>query len=72
MAQVFGLASYGRAMGLMGPVITLCVMPGYAVIGRMYDSLGSYSASLYLFAVIVGFAAVLLLALRVPESIPRG
>jgi predicted MFS family arabinose efflux permease len=72
MAQVFGLASYGRAMGLMGPVITLCVMPGFAVIGRMYDSLGSYSASLYLFAMLVAVAAALLLPLRVPANVPRG
>jgi MFS family permease len=68
MAQVFGLASYGRAMGLMGPVITLCVMPGFAVIGRMYDSLGTYSTSLYLFACLCGLAALLLLPLRVPQQ----
>ena len=49
MAKVFGLASFGRAMGLMGPIITLCVMPGFAIIGRMYDELGTYSNSLVLF-----------------------
>lgn len=64
MAQVFGLASYGRAMGLMGPLITLCVMPGFMVVGRMYDSYGSYTLSLYFFAGVCGLAAILLLPLR--------
>ena len=65
MAQVFGLASYGKAMGMMGPVITLCVMPGYTVIGRMFDNTGSYTASLYLFSLLCIIAAALLLPLRV-------
>ncbi len=64
MAQAFGLASYGRAMGLMGPLITLCVMPGFALVGRLYDVSGSYSPSLYLFAAITVVAAALLLPLR--------
>ncbi|TDG14167.1 MFS transporter [Seongchinamella unica] len=66
MAQLFGLGSYGRAMGLMGPVITLCVMPGFAVIGRMYDSLGSYTPSLYFFAGVCAVSALLLAPLRLP------
>lgn len=65
MAQVFGLASYGKAMGLMGPVITLCVMPGFTVIGRLYDSTGSYTSSFYLFSGLCLLAAALLLPLRI-------
>lgn len=65
-ARVFGLANYGRAMGLMGPVITLCVMPGFALTGRMVDTLGSYTPTLYLFAGCCLVAAALLLPLR-PE-----
>lgn len=65
-ARVFGLANYGRAMGLMGPVITLCVMPGFALTGRMVDTLGSYTPTLYLFAACCLVAAALLLPLR-PE-----
>ena len=68
MAHLFGLGSYGRAMGLMGPIITLCVMPGFAIIGRMYDSLGSYTPSLYLFTVVCGVSALLLLPLRLPPQ----
>ena len=70
MAQLFGLASFGRAMGLMGPIITLCVMPGFAVIGRMYDSLGTYSTSLYLFAALCVLAAVLLVPLNLSAGEP--
>ena len=66
MAQLFGLGSYGRAMGLMGPIITLCIMPGFAVIGRMYDSLGSYTPSLYLFTGVCAASALMLLPLRMP------
>jgi predicted MFS family arabinose efflux permease len=68
MAKVFGLASFGRAMGLMGPIITLCVMPGFAIIGRMYDELGTYSNSLVLFACVCCVAAIILKPLRIPED----
>jgi MFS family permease len=68
MAQAFGLASYGRAMGLMGPLITLCVMPSFPVMGRLVDASGSYTGALYLFSAIVALAAVLLLPLRLPKS----
>ena len=70
MAHLFGLASYGRAMGMMGPIITLCVMPGYTIIGKMFDSLGSYTPSLYLFTVVCGLSALLLLPLRLPDRQP--
>ena len=64
MARVFGLASYGRAMGLMGPLITLCVLPSYALVGRLYDMSGGYALSLFLFSGITLVAAALLLPLR--------
>ena len=64
MAHIFGLANYGRAMGLMGPIITLCVMPGFALVGRMVDTLGSYAPTLYLFAGLCLVSAALLLPMR--------
>jgi predicted MFS family arabinose efflux permease len=67
MAHVFGLANYGRAMGLMGPIITLCVMPGFAVVGRMVDTVGSYTPTLYLFAGLCLVSAALLLPMRLPR-----
>ena len=64
MAQVFGLSSYGRAMGLMGPLITLCVMPSFTITGRLVDTYSSYDPVLYLFTGLCVLAALLLLPLR--------
>lgn len=72
MAQVFGLASYGRAMGLMGPLITLCVMPSYTLIGRMFDTYASYTPALYVFTGFCLAAALLLLPLRLPHTTSAG
>lgn len=69
MAHVFGLANYGRAMGLMGPIITLCIMPGFAVVGRMVDMFGSYTPTLYLFAGMCLVSAALLLPMRQPQPV---
>ena len=64
LARVFGVNSFGRAMGAMGPVITLAVLPGFVVAGRMYDSYGNYTACLLLFTALIGIAAALLIPLR--------
>ncbi|MFT5484873.1 MAG: MFS family permease [Halieaceae bacterium] len=68
MARVFGLISYGRAMGLMGPLITLLVMPGFAVAGRLYDATGGYQTCLYIFAAVIAVAALLLIPLKLETS----
>jgi MFS family permease len=67
MAQVFGLASYGRAMGLMSPLITLCIMPVFPLVGRLYDASGSYVTSLNLLAGLAAVSALLLLPLHLPH-----
>lgn len=67
MAQVFGVDSFGRAMGAMGPVITMLVTPTYIVVGRLYDLQGSYVATLMGFAVLVICGAFLLAPVRLPE-----
>lgn len=64
VAQTFGIDSFGRAMGAMGPVITLCVMPGFTVVGRLYDHTGNYTVALLSFCVIVTIAAALLVPLK--------
>ena len=46
IAKIFGLVSYGRVMGFMGPVITLSVMPGFGIMGKLYDVSGSYQSGL--------------------------
>ncbi|MFK7977982.1 MAG: MFS transporter [Halioglobus sp.] len=67
MARVFGIDSFGRAMGAMGPLITLCILPAYTIVGRLFDSTGNYTVSLQLFGCVVVVAAVLLLPLRLPK-----
>ena len=68
-AHAFGLASYGRAMGLMGPLITLCIMPAFPLVGRLFDLSGSYVSSLYLFAGVTVVAAALLLPLNLDQPV---
>jgi MFS family permease len=68
MAKVFGLLSYGRAMGLMGPLITLLVLPGFAIVGRLYDATGGYQLCLYIFAGVVAVATLLLVPLKLEHS----
>ena len=73
MANLFGLASYGRAMGLIGPLVTLCVLPAFPLAGRLYDLSGDFKLTLFVFSAIVVAAGVLLIPLRVnqpgkPES----
>jgi predicted MFS family arabinose efflux permease len=70
IARVFGVDSFGRTMGAMGPLITICIMPGFAVTGRLFDSTGSYSAGLWLFGGAICIAAALLVPLRLPDQ-PR-
>ncbi len=66
MARIFGLGSYGTAMGLMTPLITLCVMPTFIVVGRMVDSSGSFQSPLLMFVGVMVLAILFLLPLRVP------
>lgn len=63
-ARVFGLLSYGRAMGLMGPVIVLCAMPGYPAVGRMYDMYESYVPALQFFSGVLVLSILLLVPVR--------
>jgi MFS family permease len=65
-ADIFGLKSYGRAFGLMGPIITLFVMLGFPLAGRLYDVIGSFSLCLWIFSALMAVAATLLVPLRLP------
>ena len=68
LAQVFGVSSFGRAMGMMAPVITLIVMPSFVIVGRIVDSTGSYTLLLQGFAVALVVAIFLLLPLRMGRA----
>lgn len=68
IADLFGLQSYGRAFGLMAPIITLFVMVGFPLTGRLYDATGSYSLCLWIFSGLMVVAAALLVPLRLPRE----
>ncbi len=65
MAQLFGLKNYGRANGLMAPLITICVLPGYSLMGFLYDSNGTYQAPIYVFTILLIFGMALLIPLKI-------
>ncbi len=64
MARIFGLISYGKAMGLMGPLLTICIVPGFTLVGRLFDTHGNYTLALLIFSIVVFVGALLLLPLR--------
>jgi MFS family permease len=67
-ASIFGLQSYGRAFGLMAPIITLFVMLGFPLAGRLYDVTGSFSLCLWIFSGLMAVAATLVVPLRLPRA----
>ncbi|WP_239017358.1 MFS transporter [Seongchinamella sediminis] len=68
IADLFGLQSYGRAFGLMGPIITLFVMMGFPLVGRLFDVTGSFSLGLWISAALMAVAAILLVPLRLSQE----
>jgi MFS family permease len=68
IADIFGLQSYGRAFGLMAPIITLFVMLGFPLAGRLYDVTGSFSLCLWIFSGLMAVAAILIVPLRLPPK----
>ena len=72
VGAIFGVASFGRAMGLMTPVIALFVTPGFALAGAIRDATGSYVLAFQLFIAVLIAAALLLVALRIPATIEFG
>ena len=65
MAKLFGLKNYGRATGLMAPIITICIIPGYSIMGFLYSTSGDYQLSLYLFCISLIIGIALLIPLKV-------
>ncbi len=65
VARIFGIDSFGRTMGAMGPLITMCIIPAYILLGRLFDSTGSYTAGLVLFTGVIGLGSALLIPLKV-------
>ncbi len=71
MAQIFGVANFGRAMGFQAPFITAGALTALAVVGRIRDQTGSYVLAFQVFVGVLGVAAAILVALRMPEPAPR-
>ncbi len=72
LAEVFGVVSYGRVMGLMNPLITMLVMPGFVITGYLFDTTGSYQSAFVMYLVLLGISALVLTRLRIPapEDVP--
>lgn len=70
VAQVFGVNSYGRALGLMFPIVTLLLMPAYTLVGRLYDHHGDYVLCLQLYVGVVMVSALLLTRLKIDTQPP--
>jgi MFS family permease len=70
LARIFGLESYGLAMGLMSPVVTLCVIPTFVIVGRLVDTYGSFESPMLLFSGTTLLAMLVLLPLRIPARAP--
>jgi hypothetical protein len=52
----------------MGPLITLSVMPGFTLIGKLYDLNGDYQLALLVFTGLTALAAALLVPLRLGST----
>jgi DMSO/TMAO reductase YedYZ heme-binding membrane subunit len=63
-ARALGLISYSRTMGLMGAFLTLLVITGYTLIGRLYDANDSSQLAMLVLTGIAVVSALLLLPLR--------
>ena len=62
--------SFGRTMGAMGPIITLSIMPAYAIVGRLFDSTGNNTMGLWVMTGLLVVAAVLLIPLKLESRTP--
>ncbi len=70
MAQVFGVANFGRAMGFQAPFITAGALAGLALVGRIRDQTGSYVLAFQIFVGVLAVAAAVLVMLKMPKAAP--
>ena len=70
--KLFGLANFGRTMGIMAPFISLLSAPAFRVIGIVRDSTGSYVPAFqgFLVLLLVAVAAVMPLRIKVQGAAP--
>ncbi len=68
MAVLFGTANYGRAMGLMSPVMMPLIMFGTLFGGWSFDMTGDYQLAFIVFGVALFVALLALTRLRFPST----
>jgi MFS family permease len=65
---IFGVENFGRAMGLMSPVISLMAAPAFPIAGYLRDTTGSYVPAFQSFLGALLLALLLLIPLRVSRT----
>lgn len=70
IADNFGLSSFGRVMGLMGPCMLPIQIAGVPFAGLVFDLTGGYELAYETFLVTYALAAVALMMLRRPAEGP--
>ena len=68
VAAAFGTQNFGRAMGLMSPLIAVIIMPGFVIAGWSDDATGSFVTALRIFVMEIIVASLLLIALKLPSA----
>lgn len=68
MAQLFGVANFGRAMGLQAPLIAVGAAAALWVAGRLHDQTGGFVLPFQIFIGVLGLAALVLVLLGRKES----
>jgi MFS family permease len=68
MAVIFGVANFGRAMGLQAPIISLGAMAGFGIAGRVHGQTGSFVLAFQIYAGVLCLAILVLFALRMPVA----
>jgi MFS family permease len=67
LAAVFGVRSFGRAMGLMGPMMLPVAFAGPPLAGYIHDQTGSYQLAFQLGLGLLIAAAAFAFTLRLPK-----
>lgn len=70
LAVLFGAANYGRAMGMMNPVVTLVVLGAPPLAGRIHDLTGGYSLAFGIFMGALLITLALLPFIRLDSGLP--
>ena len=64
MARLYGVVSYGRAMGVMMPLVSILAMMGFPLIGILYGISESYQLPFAVFTGITVLSAIMLWPLK--------